>query len=285
MSQGSSSVATPAKQSGLIGMIDMLTKMRQKSYKPVVILDFYCGSGHNVLDGQTINGSPLSIIEGVCKAINAMKELPKQPMFIVFNDIVSMRVNDLLPEKIEEWQEKNGLPVDRNQLVCFNNKNERFAINLHYSAGDAADLCDSLLKAVRQGYHCVSIIDPNGPKHVPWEKLRSIYNSHQKSLELIFHISATTLKRVWRARESTDIQFSPMPDHIADMLTYFNDCGGWIRQPAGADQWTMMLISRFPPRNGWLVKDGLSFYKIEEQEGQKLIKHLSMTKAKRNERD
>lgn len=279
--QGSSLLATPAKQDGLTGIVHMMTLMRKNMARPVVFIDFYCGDGKNLVDGKVIKGSPISILEGVAKAIASMSELPKYPRQIVFNDIVAERVTDKLPLHIEGWQREMGLPVDCNYLVCYNKLGKRFRVPITYLAGGADSLCDSVFKGIMYGYHVISIIDPNGPKDAPWEKLKQLYSKHSSSFEVIFHLSATTLKRVSLARESTGFNFRPMPNHVANLIDSFADCGGWIREPVGGDQWTMMLVSKFPPRNGWNVKNGPKFYKIDQPEGQQMVEYLSTTAKQR----
>lgn len=282
--QGRSMLATPAKQDGLVGIINTINTMRQSHFKPVIMADFYCGSGENVIDGMPINGSPISMLDGLTTSIARMTSIPTHPRFLLFNDIVSERALDSLPHAIESWQREMGLPVNKDELVCYNKKSQEFRAAIKYRAGSAQSLCYEIVSAIDRGFHFVAMVDPNGPKDAPWSELRQIYDSYRgKSIELIIHISSTTLKRVAKAREATDINFSPMPDHISDMLNAFNGCGGWIREPLGRDQWTMLLLSKFPPRNGWNPKNGPRFLRINETEGIKLIEYLSTTKKDRGE--
>lgn len=280
--QGSSLLATPAKQDGLTGIVHMMTLMRKNMARPVAFIDAYCGNGVNSVDEKDINGSPISILEGICKAVASMSETPNHPRFILFNDIIESRVKGNLPVEVEQWQMKNGLPVNQNELVCYNKKKEPFRVSIIYEAKSANDLCDAVvLKAVKNGCHVVVFVDPNGPKHAPWEKLKEIYKKYPKNVEMIFSIAGNTLKRVYGARLSTGYNFSSMPNHVADMIDSFADCGGWIREPIGADQWTMVLVSKFPPRNGWNVKTGPKFYKIDQPEGQQMVEYLSTTAKQR----
>jgi hypothetical protein len=260
----------------------MLTLMRKHSRRPVMIADFYCGTGKNVVNDVPINGSPISILEGMALAISKMADPPKMQRRIVFNDIVSRRVMDHLPGVVEAWQSDMGLPVNRNQLTCYTKSGRPVVIPVYYSAGSAQSLCGDIETAINNGFHVIALIDPNGPKDAPWSELRSLYDRLGHSLEIIIHISATTLKRVAKAREA-GYNFAPMPDHISGMLSAFNGAGGWVREPVGADQWTMLLLSRHSPRHGWKPKDGPGFLRIDDDNGQKLIQHLSTTAKEREQ--
>ncbi len=280
--QGMSAAATPAKQSGLVGMTHMLTLMRKKLPRRVMVADFYCGEGENVVDGEHIKGSPISILEGMTLAISQMDDPPKMQRRIVFNDIVSRRVMDHLPGVVEAWQADMGLPVNRKQLTCYTKTGMPVVIPIYYWTGSAQSLCGDIETAINNGFHVIALIDPNGPKDAPWSELRSLYDRLGHRLEIIIHISATTLKRVAKAREA-GYNFAPMPDHISGMLSVFHGARGWVREPVGADQWTMLLLSRHAPRYGWNTKTGPRFLKIDDENGQKLIQHLSTTAKEREQ--
>ena len=88
-----------------------------------------------------------------------------------------------------------------------------------------------------------------------------------------------------KAKAATGFTFAPIPDHISAMFAAFDKCGGWIREPVGPDQWTLALISKFPPRHGWNTKSA-SFHRIDSEAGQATIKRLTSTKKElNNERD
>lgn len=87
--QGASALATPPKQDGLIGIYDTLTTMRKGHFAPVAYIDLYCGSGTNHVDDEIINGSPLSMLEGIKLAIGRMDRrgatsLRRQPSVRVY---------------------------------------------------------------------------------------------------------------------------------------------------------------------------------------------------------
>lgn len=278
--QGASALATPAKQNGLVGMFDTISVMRKNSHKPIVFADFYCGSGVNAVNGEEINGSPISMLEGIYLSCQRMKGPPAQQRYIVFNDIVSDRVLDALPIAVESWQARNRLPVDRNILRCTTKDGIPVSIPITYVASPAQELCNSIDGLIRGGAHVVALVDPNGPKDAPWEALKRMFRAKERALELIIHVSSNTLKRVSRAREATGFNFSPMPNHVQDMLAAFTGCGGWIREPVGSDQWTMLLLSKFPPYGGWNCKNGPRFLLIDSTEGSSLIRRLSTTRSR-----
>lgn len=274
--QGSSLAATPIKQQGLVGIYHM-TALRRKNYrKPTVFVDLYSGNGKNVVGDEVINGSPLSMLEGIKKAVQSMRGAPAAQWFLVFNDIAPDRATELLPENVMRWQEENKLPVNRDSISLTTADGSKVDIPVQYVCGCARSLVEqiaALLDKLKTA-HVVMMVDPNGPKHAPWEELKQVWERHRQDAELIFHISATTLKRVAKARASTGFAFAQMPDHIAALIDAFKGCGGWGRKPVGADQWTILMLSMFPPRNGW-EKAGFLKLDSEAWEGERL--RMSMT--------
>jgi len=280
--QGASKAATPAKQCGLVGMYDMLTLMRKNHFAPIVYADLYCGSGTNHIGGEVeISGSPISMLEGIRLATSRMSAPPKRPRLILFNDIMAERSQRQLPAHVEAWQRRNGLPVDPHELQIPIKNGRMFMAPISYEAMPADSAVDMLGHAINSGYHVIAAVDPNGPKDAPWQKLRSLFDRRSSRMELIIHISATTLKRVAKARANVAFDFAPMPDHIADLLEKFRGAGGWIREQVGKDQWTMLLLSKYPPRNGWNTKTGPKFFLMHSGEGKGLIHYLSTTAKER----
>jgi three-Cys-motif partner protein len=277
--QGQSDIATPAKQDGLHGVYKTINLMRKGLQRPVVFADLYCGSGINHAGGSEINGSPITMLSALHESIASMRGKPTCSRVVLFADIVSERVNDTLPLIVEQWQRTNGLPVNRNMLKCMTSDRQLVEIPIHYHAKSADQSLDDMSEAIKRGYHVVITIDPNGPKDAPWKKLREMYLTYWRRLEVVVHVSATALKRVAHARAATSINFAPMPDHIADMVSAFDGAGGWVREPVGADQWTLLLLSNYPPRNGWSPRNGgARFHRIDDLQGQDVIRRLSLTR-------
>lgn len=276
--QGGSVAATPIKQDGVVGIFD-LQATRWKNYNPLVFVDLYAGSGRNVIGGESINGSPLSILGGIYRAVSKSRSRPPHPWLIVFNDIAPGRATSLLPENVMRWQEENGLPVNADSLCMRLKDGSEFVVPIKYLCGPSDDVVQAMRTALDAGFraHFVMLVDPNGPKDAPWPDLQMIWNRHGRYVDLVLHIAATILKRVSKARDSVGYDFAPMPNHIAGMLDLFTRCGGWIREPVGADQWTIAMISKYPPKSGWAQKNA-SFHLINSPDGQQTIKRLTYTK-------
>jgi hypothetical protein len=275
--QGASPAATSLKQDGLFGIYRM-QGTRWKDRYPLVFVDLYSGSGENVVDGQSIIGSPLSLLSGLAAAIRSSNTVPKySDWLIVFNDITTGRATDILPENVMRWQEENGLPVNSSVLSVTNKNGWTFNVPIRYMCSPSSDVVEDIQAILgrKNQAHFTLLIDPNGPKDAPWDALREIWEKHKNKVDLLFHISATTLKRCAKAKESTGMNFAPMPDHVKGLIDAFYGCGGWVRGPVGADQWTILLISSRPPKNGW----GNSFHLIQSIEGDEVIKRLSLTKS------
>lgn len=281
--QGSSLTATPIKQQGLVGIYHMIALRRKNYRKPTVFVDLYSGNGKNVVGDEIINGSPLSMLEGIKKAVQSMRPekknptgTPKAQWSIVFNDIAPDRATDLLPENVMRWQEENRLPVNKDVIQLTNSIGHKVDITVEYVCGCAKSLVDQIAHFLdkMKSAHVVMMVDPNGPKHAPWNELKCVWERHHEESQLIFHISATALKRVAKARASTAYDFAPMPDHISALLDLFEDCKGWIRLPVGADQWTILMLSMFPPRNGWEKE---RFLELDSERGREAKALMSMT--------
>ena len=280
--QGASAAATPIKQEGLLGIFNVQAT-RWKDKYPLVFVDLYAGSGRNVVGGESINGSPLSMLAGIHLALTRSNTRPRFSWLIVFNDIAPGRATDLLPENVKRWQEENGLPVDADGLTVTLKDGSDYRVPIQYRCGPSDDVVQAIRSALDDGTkaHFVMLVDPNGPKDAPWPDLKAIWAAHGNYVDLVLHIAATMLKRCSRARDATGYDFAPMPDHIAGMLELFRKSGGWIREPVGADQWTIALICKYPPRQGWSRKTA-SFHTIESRAGQETIKRLTYTKKELN---
>lgn len=281
--QGQSDLATPAKQQGLIGMYRMLTLMRKKlrekkGIKNLIYMDMYSGIGENVADGQRIYGSPISMLEGIHRAVRSMNDGPGGvKRHVVFNDIVKGRASEMLPQRVLEFQEDRGLQRNPELLVSYTKQGDIVEIPIIYRDGSAQSLAKSVINRLnnpRSSEHYIIAVDPNGPKHAPWNELEYIWNNFSNHAEFIFHISATTLKRIAKARESGIKANADIPNHVQAMLDKFAHSKGWVRNGVGADYWTLMLLTKFSPDYGW----GKDYHLIDSPEGQKVIRSLSLTK-------
>jgi three-Cys-motif partner protein len=283
MKQGSGDLSTPVKQSGIVGLINMLST-RWKGIKGLFFIDMYCGTGKNVLSGGEIDGSPISLLTGLLKTIKSSNTPQDYGWAVLFNDISPGRATDILPVNVMAWQEANNLTIDKNKLTATTKSNDTFEAYLSYSCSESNELIDTIkwYLGSSKDTHLVIMIDPNGPKHINWNELKELWDIYKKRVEFIIHISATTLKRVSKAKQATSFSYSYMPDHIGDMFDAFSYCGGWIREPIDKDQWTLALISYFEPKHGWNTK-AASFHKISSEKGQEVITKLSLTKAEWSE--
>jgi len=277
--QGSSRMATPVKQDGIVGLYDTLTTMRKNLFTKMAYFDIYSGSGTNAIDSETeVQGSPISMLDGIRIATSRMATLPTTARRIVFSDIIAGRATDALPAAVRRWQSANNLPVDPYNLRCPSKTGELVTIPIRYCASSAADAVKDIGRAIAAGWHTIVTIDPNGPKDAPWQELHELFTRRGDRMEMFIHISANTLKRIAGAKAVTGKTFAPTPDHISAMLQQFSGACGWVREPVGADQWTILLLSKFPPRSGWNTKNGARFLKLDSDEGKSLVRRLSLTK-------
>lgn len=286
--QGQSDLATPFKQRGLIGLYHTLTlkqkNLHEKGIKTVVYVDMYSGVGENVANGQRIYGSPISMLEGIYRAVTSMKGELIGKRMIIFNDIVKGRASEMLPNRVLEWQQLKRLQRNPELLVLHTKDGYQVDIPIHYRDGSAQTMAEAISFIIDGAYkdsHFIIAIDPNGPKDAPWSQVRDLWEKNKRRIDLIFHISATTLKRTAKARDA-GLNINPnIPNHIQGLLDNFSCSKGWIRSGVGADYWTLMLLTEFPPKYGWGAD--VPFHLINSPEGQEVIRSLSLTKKEKAE--
>jgi hypothetical protein len=244
----------------------------------MLFVDLYSGSGVNEVGGTDINGTPLSILHGIPDAIRSSKT-EVCGMACIFSDIAPERATVLLPERVEDFQQKLGLEVNRNELVVETRKGQVVRVPIFYRQSSALEMAQFIHQyAIQHPRIRVLVgIDPNGPKDAPWPELGLLMQSVGSRVDLYVHLAATAMKRVSGARAATGMQFAPMPDHISHAIQFImaGDGAGWIREPIGADQWTLMLLTRNPPKHGWASQ---GYHLINSPEGREVIQRMSMTK-------
>ena len=264
--------------------------MREKNKGcSVLFADIFCGDGMNVIDGQEINGSPISMLEGLVGALLSMKGAPSSKYRCLFADISEGRATDFLPQRVRTWADSKGLELSDDctkLLIPLKGKDgnilkEKAEVLLTFAQASAVETVNwisSVLRRRDKRRRACIFVDPNGPKHAPWEELRNLWDQHKRKVEITAHISATQLKRIKGARE-VGKAMPQVPDHVSAMIGAFKGAGGWIRSPAGADQWTVAMLTMFQPRSDW-KKAG--FVAIDSEEGADTIRRLSLTAKEYN---
>jgi hypothetical protein len=282
--QGSSHGATQYKQDSIRGIARMAA-LRQKNTSGLkVFADVFSGSGENVVDGEIIDGSPISILSGVVDAIQSMRGAYAGSYAVYFADIVTGRATDMLLSVITRWAASCGYPFTHTgntgilQVYKYDGGEGRVDIYLSESpASDSMAIIGNGLLS-RRIERVTVFIDPNGPKHAPWRETMAIWRHFSSRSTIIIHIASTTLKRIAGARRAGCNMPDGIPDHVAEMIHWFKGAGGWIREPINADQWTIAMLAKYPPTHDW-QKGG--FHAIDSDEGQALIKRLSTTKKEK----
>ena len=277
--QGSSAIATPAKQKGLFGIHHMISTKRKNLGGLHLFCDAFSGSGLNHIEGEEIQGSPITILSAVTKSFLSFRDQPPTylPAF-VFSDITASRSMEMLPENVAAWQSSNGLQVDPQNLIV-STRHGDYVMPIHYRGESAEQLLVRIGLFLDQPNRTATItIDPNGPKDIPYDALKQLWKTYGKRLTLIFHVGATHLKRVAGAREA-GINFRPLPDHLTGLIELFmSQPRGWIRSPVGADQWTIVMLTHFETAYGW-EKQG--YHKLTTPIGQQVLSDLSLTNAQK----
>lgn len=253
--QGASALATPSKQQALFGIHQMYARRLKTIFDGCVVFgDIFCGSGENHVGDEIIDGSPISILKGVTSAIQTFRKEPhRYNAVFVFSDIMPERSLIQLPDAIENFQRKSGLPVDRNHLIVANDHGF-YDMPIYYAGHDAEYMVSYLngLMESERNLRMMLTIDPNGPKALPVDELALLWKMQQQRLTMNLHISATSLKRCSKAAISTGYDFGFTPPNLKALLDIFTtNPHGWFRDAIGADQWVLMMLTRYEPKGGW----------------------------------
>lgn len=246
---------TQIKEFGIHGLTKMrLTQFKCEhfKYREVLIADVFCGSGSNFVEEKIIDGSPISILDGVKDACN------RNVIHNYWFSDIQAGSCDSLRRRIKI---RFGLDIDPKCMTAVN------AIN---------EIGEYLVKHPRTFLYLV--LDPNGPKDFPKYEVQDLISKFGKRVDVIPYISANALNRQLYARNKAGYQ---LRSWIADIENF--DSGfvksiaadgrsGYIRKPIPGDpnRWTMIpTFGIFHPRNAW-EKQGYVY--INSDDGRRAIK-------------
>lgn len=164
--QGRSEIATPAKQYHLRSLVRMRCIMLSPYLingwaSSLRIRDAFCGDGENVVGGKVIDGSPVSIVNGIIEAHQSCKSLRTVDHLIKcnFSDIRDDAISGLGPKMFDKFNFKSDLfshNTWESKVIC-----ERLTATNALS-DDIKYLQDNPKARL------LLVIDTNGPSDIPF---------------------------------------------------------------------------------------------------------------------
>jgi len=247
--QGVSDV-TPKKELGFFGICNTrLTQRKFQSYiSSIYLCDVFSGDGHNVVNGEVLAGSPIKMAQ----AIDASCISNTKDVFLICSDIRKDAVQTL--------------------TRYFSESNHTCETSIYQRS--ASDQLKFIHKIARQEpkAHFIITIDPNGPKALPFNEIKQLSSDPllRNRVDFIVNISATSIKRMIRHRQSTGANYdwwiktvnSIGTDLIMAIARYYR--GAWIRKPLGDKQgWLMIAYFNWsPPKHDWKKAGFLDLHSV-----------------------
>lgn len=237
MDQGCGSV-TAIKEVQIKGTIAMRLNMRkhQDYIKRIGIFDIFCGDGKNSIGGETILGSPIEII-------NAIKETAIY-----------------LEKPIDFFASDNRQTAIDTLSNLLNREVYPFSLNIIKNPADHQLVYLERYLRDNRLAHVILVVDPNGPKVLPFEQLNAL-SKYAKRLDVIINISEVAIKRIKGCSITKDCNWWAGYKTFEDILWALKQGykSGWLRDVVKGDnqKWRLMTLwSWTPPRNPW-EKQGL----------------------------
>lgn len=212
-------------------------------YDRIIIADVFSGSGENVMDAKDdpIDGSPIRLLWALSHAVNTRHgpnpmALEKKRIDFLFSDIRKDAIAHL-----------KGIIDDRWDNTC--------NANIYAETLEASEaiqlLLDELLISPRT--HLILVLDPNGPKSFPRDKVLELLARHGARVDVIPYISATAINRCLRHKETCGAHYDWWLSAIESFDTGFvleiaKYRKGWIREPVPGDPQKWLLFPTFPSR-------------------------------------
>jgi hypothetical protein len=233
MNQGCSDV-TPIKEIQIRGVIE--TRLNQRKLQPkyinrIGIFDIFCGDGTNIVDGESIPGSPLEIINAIqstgvfkTKGIDFFASDNRQDAVDTLTNLLTREVYPFSVNIIKK-------PADE-QLEF-----------VHWYLSE------------NRRHHVILLVDPNGPGVIPFDKLNHL-SKFSSRLDVIINISESAILRIKACSKTKHKNwwagYQTFEDILWELLRGYNE--GWIRDVIKGDRqkWRIMTMwSWCPPRNAW----------------------------------
>jgi len=224
--QGFSQI-TPIKEVQIGGTVQMRLTQRKHQHwiSAIRVYDVFSGDGVNILEGESIDGSPVEIANAIIGA-----------------DVdCELWASDINPVACER------LGVTLQGYPFCHVEPQRAEEQLRRAAGWLAG---------NRTRHAVIVIDPNGPGVLPWDAMMLIAEKYAKQADIIFNISETAMRRVMACSLTKCCnwwaEYQTFTDALAHILRNYR--AGWVRQALNGDRqkWRLLCMWSFaPPKRAW----------------------------------
>ena len=220
-----------------------------RDFDSIYVADIFSGTGRNVVNDEEIDGSPVRIMDGVCRSKNLTVDVN-----YFFSDIRPAACEKLSHYLLERF----CAPIATHTM----------------QASDAINMLGCIL------YHnprifLYLVLDPNGPKDFPKQEVHDLLMAFPKRIDVIPNISATAINRCLGARNLAGRQMQGWLGEIDNFDQGFissltmSGRSGWIRKPIQGDihRWVMIpTFGKMPPHNDW-ANQGYVFLASDEGRG------------------
>ena len=231
MTQGMSAV-TPVKEIQIHGVVQMRIMQRKRGFAEgwvpeLRVYDVFAGDGENIVQGETIQGSPLEIADAVIES--------GLPCSMHASDINEMSTLALA----RRLSEKPGL---------------KHTVTQKPAAQALADVAVYL--SANKKNIAVVVVDPNGPGVLPYRELLNLATHFPYRCDLLLNISETAMKRILACAVTKDKNWwaplSSFPEFIWSLGKHYRQM--WVRRvlPSDPQRWRMLCFwSGVPPKDPW----------------------------------
>jgi three-Cys-motif partner protein len=167
-------------------------------------------------------------------------------------------------------QSTEAIEALRENLVPFQNDQWDFRLENRDNSSVTADIMDWLQRGAR-GKSSLGLIytDPNGYNDAPLESIIEICHQNTR-LDVLVHISATSVKRQIGARAREGIKIFDLEDFIKKI----NKKKVFVREPYGTAQWSFLYLTNWADAPELKKKE---FYDRTSRKGKEIFKILTRT--------
>lgn len=276
--QGKNALVTRLKERHLNGLIRMrVISMKAYLYSDIAtwwLCDVYCGDGEQVIDGITIDGSPIELF-------NAAEALSQLPNFRAHVGRFRFLVSDKRPEAVKSVVR---IAEDKFQHGPDLLGHNSFASLLTANVQDAENTLDDIHRLLieRPNDRAFVFLDPNGPATFAYPSFVDLLTDDRvrDRVDVVVNISATALKRI-----RGSVKASAHVDWIGRMQTIFvsalgrdNDgTGCWIREPVNRDPWQWCMLAYWSTPKPQFTWDTARFVPINSPKGRAALEFYSRT--------
>lgn len=248
--------ATAQKSYDLGGLLKMRMRQNQGKWvdcgrvKRFMVFDLFCGDGYNIVNSEQILGSPLRVIEAIQNTKLASRV---EDFHLVFSDVRDSAIDSLRVSINQEYLPSN--------------------VNTVLAEATAQEMLPKITESLKgqEDFHCVLILDPNGPAQLPLDELREFSAIHGKRSDVIINLNVTAYKRIWghlsgQGKDSYDwwIAYIRDLDHFVQTVGEHYQ-GEWMRENRpGLGGWSILCCFGYSTPTFWAKAGYFPYREVRE---------------------